>query len=401
MQQNFKDIEILFSQFSVEQIINQKPVRPFLEETVLFLNELSKELNRVSNIRNFPDVSTFAFFCRRASILKIKKNYDFENNIRLGRGLVFHIAPSNVPVNFAYSLFCGLLAGNVNIVRVPSKDFEQVRIICDAIARIAPTHSSCTSRINLIRYDKTSNATDFFSSVCDVRIIWGGDFTISQIRKSIIPPRSFDVTFADRYSICAINAARYLSEANFDALAQGFYNDTYLFDQNACTAPHLMLWIGSVEEVAKAKSVFWEALYKQVKRKYGQVQPVIAVDKLTALFNQAICNSGVHLFPSDDNLLWRIEVDELMTKVEDFRCSSGYFTEYHGKSLYDLTKIINRKFQTLAYYGFDKTELTSFVLKSGLSGIDRIIPIGRTSDFSVIWDGFDLVNTLSRIVSIE
>jgi len=34
---------------------------------------------------------------------------DFRNNqLRLGRGLIFHICPSNVPTNFAYSFFFGL-----------------------------------------------------------------------------------------------------------------------------------------------------------------------------------------------------------------------------------------------------------------------------------------------------
>ena len=52
-----------------------------------------------------------------------------KENFRLGRGCVFHISPSNVPVNYAYSLVVGLLTGNTNIVRISSKDFPQVEII--------------------------------------------------------------------------------------------------------------------------------------------------------------------------------------------------------------------------------------------------------------------------------
>ena len=101
-----------------------------------------------------------------------------------------------------------------------------------------------------------SSATAYFSSICDVRIIWGGDDTISEIRKNKIPPRSFDVTFADRFSICAINADEYINEKFPDKIAQGFYNDTYLFDQNACTAPHLLIWLGNKNKVKKAKIFF-------------------------------------------------------------------------------------------------------------------------------------------------
>jgi hypothetical protein len=233
-----------------------------------------------------------------------------------------------------------------------------------------------------------------------VRVIWGGDETIAQIRKSSIPARSFDVTFADRYSICVINANAYLTEQNPDKIALGFYNDTYLFDQNACTAPHLVSWLGTKEEVDKAKAIFWDELYKIVVQKYGQVQPVIAVDKLTALYNTAVNADGVQQTPTTDNLLWRIEIESLKADLEDYRCSSGYFMEYHANSLSDLTQIINRKYQTIAHYGFNTNELNEFVLTEKISGVDRIVPIGQTTDFSVIWDGFDLIRTLSRCVQI-
>ena len=67
------------------------------------------------------------FFCRKGNILNLKKDFFCDEKLRLGRGMIFHIAPSNVPVNFAYSLISGLLAGNKNIVRLPTKDFEQIK----------------------------------------------------------------------------------------------------------------------------------------------------------------------------------------------------------------------------------------------------------------------------------
>ena len=54
----------------------------------------------------------------------------------IGRGKVLHIAPSNVPMNFAYSFAFGLLSGNINLVRLPSKEFAQIRILCDVIKQV-------------------------------------------------------------------------------------------------------------------------------------------------------------------------------------------------------------------------------------------------------------------------
>jgi len=403
MQQNSNNITYLFpSTLELKEFKKTSSTEPFSDDAVEFLNALSQELTKDANIRNYPDVATFAFYCRKGNILKLKEQFAKDNIIRLGRGIVFHIAPSNVPVNFAYSLLCGILSGNINIVRVPSKEFEQVSIICGAIIRLSQnqTYNNITKRMALIRYDRNSNATTYFSSFCDVRVIWGGDETIAQIRKSVIPTRSFDVSFADRYSICAIYAKEYLVEPAPEKIALGFYNDTYLFDQNACTAPHLVFWLGSEADVEKAKNVFWKELHKIVVLKYGAVQPVIAVDKLTAIYNHAVKADGVHRIATTDNLLWRVKLESLTANLEEYRCSSGYFLEYHATSLSELNAMVNRKYQTLAYYGFAKNELSEFVMKAGLSGIDRIVPIGHTTDFSLIWDGFDLLSTLSRCCEI-
>ena len=57
-------------------------------------------------------------------------------------------------------------------------------------------------------------------------------------------------------------------------------------------------------------------------------------------------------------------------------------------------------YPTLSYYGFTKEKLTNVIRKIEPSGIDRIVPIGRTMDFSLVWDGYELINTLSRRVEI-
>ena len=38
----------------------------------------------------------------------------------------------------------------------------------------------------------------------------------------------------------------------------------------------------------------------------------------------------------------------------------------------------------------------STVLENGLTGVDRIAPVGHTMDFALTWDGYDLIRTLSR-----
>jgi hypothetical protein len=96
----------------------------------------------------------------------------------------------------------------------------------------------------------------------------------------------------------------------------------------------------------------------------------------------------------------RAELKSLPYDIEKFRCEGGYFSECTISSLDDFAQIINTKYQTLAYFGFSVEELQKFIKSNRLKGLDRLVPIGRAADFSLTWDGWDLVKTLSRVVSI-
>ena len=159
--------------------INKKPLTPFNQVTCQFLDDLSKKLNTDKKTLNYSDIKAFAFWCRKANITKYKKQFE-DGKPRLGLGLAFHITPSNVPTNFAYSFTFGLLAGNANIVRIPSISYPQVDIICNAIKSLfnKKKYLKIKKMNALVKYEKNDEITSKFSSICDARIFWGGDTTI-------------------------------------------------------------------------------------------------------------------------------------------------------------------------------------------------------------------------------
>lgn len=376
----------------------QKPDVPFSDEIIEYLNALSAALMKDKESRLYPDVVTFGFFCRKGNLLKLREDYCNGKDFRLGRGLLFHIAPSNVPVNFGYSMVAGLLAGNSNIVRASSKEFQQVSMIVKHMHELAGINE-VAKRIAVVRYDRDSEANAVFSAACNVRVIWGGDNTIATIRQNALPPRSFDVCFADRYSIALVNPAAVLkaSDGDLEKLAQNFYNDTYLFDQNACSAPHLVFW-KKEKGLEEAKLRFWKAVHDYTEKKY-QYQDVMSVDKLTAFYKQAVGMDCIKE-ETEDNLVMRTELKELPKNIDEFRCACGYFSEYDIDKLEEILPIVSIKYQTMAYYGFEPEELREFVLKYRPVGLDRIVPFGETTAFALKWDGYNLIDTFSRIPSI-
>lgn len=394
MPHNSKEIEyVVGTSAHIDAMRNCTCFEPFSAVVLDFFSDVSSLLLQQGKL--YSDVVTFAFWCRKAALLKLKDEFS-SNKLRLGRGIVFHSTPSNVPVNFAFSFAAGLLAGNMNIVRLPAKPFLQVDIICSAVNEILEKYPLLKDYVVFLRHKPSKEIYDYFSSICAVRIVWGGDQTIANWRKSPLAPRAKELAFADRYSLLVFNADEVARCSDDVKFLQDFYNDTYFSDQNACTAPRMIIWTGT--EIEKAKTVFWQNFHEFLINKYV-LAPVQAVGKLHA-FYKAAAAKPVKLIQDNDQLITRIEVGSVTDDLLEYKYNSGFFFEYSAKSLEEIVPVCTEKCQTLAYYGFERAELENFVKNSAPRGIDRMVPLGQTMNFSLIWDGYNLIDELSRIVEV-
>jgi hypothetical protein len=290
------------------------------------------------------------------------------------------------------------LAGNANIVRVPSKPFPQIAIICDAIRDVLADFPEIRERTAFVSYASDTETTAFFSAMADARIIWGGDITVGMIRSLKTKPRCIDIVFPDRYSFCIINgkAVSAASEKELTHLAGSFYNDTYLMDQNACSSPQLICW---QDTDAGIKDTFWKAVLELASQKYD-LQPAVSVDKYIKLCKDTIENDGIASVQRNGNILYRALFSSLPDKgLTCFRGTGGYFYEYDLENFDELAPYITDKYQTVTYYGIAPETVKEFVLQRQLRGIDRIVPIGSAMDIGLIWDVYNLIAMLSRVIA--
>lgn len=376
------------------------PLPPYHKQVCCFLAELSKKLRKDKRAANYPDIQTFAFFCRKANIERLRQEFE-DGKSRLGRGIVFHIAPSNVPINCAFTYVFGLLAGNANIVRVSTKDFEQIRILCEIMEELflQEEYQVVRKMTAFVFYEREKEITDAFSACANIRVIWGGDETISEIRKSPISARCTEITFADRYSFAVLDPVKlfFESEQNMKHLAEQFYNDTYLMDQNACSAPHILFWrTDGSREADEGKARFFKALYEAAE-KYD-LEAIKVSDKYVLMCQYIIELEEIEHIERMDNLLSVITLNRMPEDMTHLRGKFGVFFQYDIKALEEIAEHITEKVQTCLYYGMEKEEIQSMVLEKGLMGIDRIVPIGSSLDIGVIWDGYDIIRQMSRLI---
>ena len=403
---------------TIEKMFGKGGKAPFSEEVIQFLNAWSRLILKSSDSRNYPDVVTFAFWIRRANVMELRNRFMRGEGCVRGRGVAFHIAPSNVAVNYAYSLVTGLLTGNANIVRIPSKEFPQVTLLNRTLREALKDYPKWQEEICLARYGHDQEINDMLSQIADTRIIWGGDATINEIRKSPLKARAFDICFADRYSLAVIDVQAYLQCEDKAQVASDFYNDTYLTDQNACTSPRVVIWhTGDATEVEQKQATvfFWQHLWELVSQRY-ELQPVQVVNKLTTAYLVAaeraewepVCGEavrGFNLMPREesdakyDNRLMRIQISSLDEHLMGYRENSGFFYEYSCDDLTELAPLCGSRCQTIGYLG--TLEMFDTLLAEELSGVDRIVPIGKTMDFDLIWDGYNLVEMMTRRIMFD
>lgn len=366
-----------------------------------FLKELSSSILLNPLSRNHGDVLAFAYWIRASNLDLAIKNYTVEQN-RTGYGMCLHIAPANVPLNFAYSLACALLAGNRNIVRVPSRKFPQVDFLLECMQKIlaierfkAVAHAVC-----IVRYEKNEQVTRDFLKVSDVKIVWGGDNTVNEIRSIETPAHCKEVVFPDRKSasIIDLKSLAGLSEKELLNLAEKFYTDTYLFDQNACSSPRVIFWISQPENLHE-KERFWSALTSVVEAK-NTLEPRNLLLKFTELAKVVMTSDSRSISSYPGAKLSRVKISLGKAPLSSHLTNRfGTFFEHDIATLNELSLILDRRIQTITYFGVAPKRIVDLVIQHRVKGVDRIVPVGKALDFELRWDGYDLPRTLSRVVT--
>jgi hypothetical protein len=397
------ELEQLLSDFASADFAT---VAPFCEELLDVCAELSAALFRSPETRAFPEIRALAFWMRRAELQRLKQQFDSlatNRTVLVPRGTVFHIPPSNVDTIFVYSWLLSVLTGNRNIVRLSSRQSPQVEAICGILNQVLLASGSEAVRRStvMLSYGHDEEITSAISSVSDVRVIWGGDRTVASIRSIPLPPHSRELTFPDRFSFSVINADRLLGldDAGRTSVCERFYNDAFWFDQMACSSPRLVVWCGSPEAASRASDLFFAALAGTAQVKEYETEIGASLSKLS-FAHRAILDKPVSQYRSFGNAVTVLTLSD-MGEIRDDHCGAGMFFQTRVDDLEELCRFVERRDQTMSYFGFSTEELTQLARSLNGKGVDRIVPLGQALTFNRFWDGVDLMQEMLRRVYVE
>jgi hypothetical protein len=377
---------------------------PFSDEIVEFCHAFSRRLFTDNTAKAYPELQTLAFRMRRSELSTLRSEFRELNRGRVRlvpRGLVFHIPPANVDTISIYSWLLAVLTGNASIVRVSPRASAQTEILwrlLNAGLAEAPAMARGTA---MIGYGHETEITAAISQVCDIRVIWGGDATVNAIRAIPLSPFGRDLSFPDRYSLCAIKASAFheLDEASRRDLAARFFNDTFWFNQMACSSPRLIVWCGSPEDDRRASAAFGILVGEHAMAQRRVAEPAVRIAKFTFACG-AIIDEPINAFYNHGNEFSVLEM-ERPAALNRAQCGGGLVYQVFAPGLSAIAPFVERRDQTLTHFGFDPAELENFLKELNGCGIDRLVPIGQALSFQRHWDGMDLFQELTRQVYLE
>lgn len=378
-----------------------RPWVPFDPRVIGFLSALSQAIRESGERRE--EEAAFGFWCRHSHLEALRARHE-SPMLRVGRGLLFHIAPSNVPAMFAYTLAIGMLAGNANRVRLSTRQGETEGQLCHIFRTLLnrPEFEEIKVRTSLLTYERNDLLTAQYAAQCDGRVVWGGDETVSALRKMPLPPHGVELSFPNRRSIALLRKSHLsgLEQEELEGLAHRFYNDTYRMDQKACSSPQLVIWLedGGEEGIRER---WWEAVAREAARQYpfGAYQAFRKLEafSLAAMTLEDPPVEGVDRFQG--NLLMVARLAAPPQRPLELDGGFGLFFECRIERLDQLLPLLSPKIQTLTVAGTDMLEIAEFIQKKGARGVDRVVPVGQALEMDTIWDGKDLISQLSRILA--
>jgi hypothetical protein len=393
---------------SILHRLSSRPAwRPFDDRVVNFVGRLSQKILTTPSVRDFPELAALGHWFRKARLLEMARTYckPVVGQFPVGRGLAFHLAPSNVDSVFMYSWLISLLAGNTNLVRVSQKGGPQQDFLTSVLQETVgiAEYADVADRFVLLTYEHDAGITEQISEACMVRVIWGGDATVRTIRAIPLRPMATELCFADRFSAAALSADAVLNadETAFKKMIQGFYNDVFWFGQQACSSPRMVVWVGTVSDVDAAKRRFWPALTAEAKARGSENSPAMVMARLGAAFEYAaygLAESSTAISIADFPAKLELTASSL-NNIREIHCGNGLFVQMRAQTLAALGTKLTDKEQTLSVFGFEDQDYLDLISTLPPRALDRIVPVGTALAFDPVWDGQELLTSFTRLIT--
>ena len=122
-----------------------------------------------------------------------------------------------------------------------------------------------------------------------------------------------------------------------------------MFDQNACSSPHIIFWYGNNKNYELAKNLFWNSLSSFVDKNYDNTHFKI-IYKHSKYTYDVMNLKNIKNVKRYNNDLFVVDLKNVDIPLFNLKGKFGYFYQTKIQSFSKFNKFLSHKIQTLLYF---------------------------------------------------
>ncbi len=382
-------------------------------EVLDIFHEYSKNLIKSSKVNKIEGIAFLSSWLKRNNFSQIvEKNFhnmDYLDHFvgekkRLKaqpRGLACHWIAGNVPTLGLFSLFQSIFVGNSNILRIPPKSHSTIIALLEVFkeTKIEAGWSGhdLLKSVGILYYDRTDRTANVeFSDIADVRIVWGGSSAVKAITGLPKNAHCEDIIFGPKYSF-AVFDAQMLASDQLKRQLRFLVSDIFLFDQAACTSPHVVFFERGTLPVKKIIEELQEA-FQRAARQFPKIDadPYITSKIITIRAHYALDLKKEVICPTEND--WTILINSDIQLEDPIESRTIFIKEVD--SVMEALPLITKKIQTIGCAIANKEKLLAFADEATFKGVSRCVNLGQMHLFDSPWDGMLFMSRLVNWVTL-
>lgn len=316
------------------------------------------------------------------------------------RGLVCHWLAGNVQILGMFALVQSILAKNVNLLKISSRDdgvFTDILSEFEGVSYTTADGHTVTGdelleTVSVVYFSRNADKLGReMSKHADVRIAWGGREAVETVSSY---PARYDaetVIFGPKLSFAVVAAEELSSPQEAKKLARRVAVDVSVFDQTGCASPHNLF----VEQGgAVSPEEFVDILAESMTKTELQIpKPTMSPEQVSQIHS----TRGVYDFKGSvkgsETMSWTLLLDDI-NEIDKPVYSRTLFI-HKVESIFDALQHIDADTQTVGIAAPQERAL-DFATQATRRGVMRLPAIGRMLNFEMPWDGIFLFDRLVR-----
>jgi hypothetical protein len=378
-----------------------------IDSILAVLHVFSRALIRDPEVKKIEGIAFLSNWLRRENLKKIigtnlgsieyLESFVGEDRRRIRtfpRGLVCHWIAGNIPTLSLFSLFQSMLGKNGNVLRIPEISLPTVLPILQLFSAVKENGISGKDLLKSVAVvyfpssDRKSNIA--LSMMADARVVWGGKEAVEAITG--LPNRTHceDIIFGPKYSFAVFDGKALASE-NLPKYIRNLATDALLFEQSACSSPHVIFLETDeegVREFAQKLSKEFERLSRTIpKTDFDAGRSALIINRRA---EYALDLSKEVIAPKEID--WTILINKDIALEEPIQSRTVFLKPV--SDILQTVDLITHNVQTVGNGILDSKKAEEFAKGVMFRGVARVVPPGQMHLYDSPWDGILLLNRL-------